>query len=479
MAITLCIFSSCKKENTPEFKIAIADSAVVEQGSTTTISAFVGSLSSNATATATSSNKDFTAEAKIAGSTTVNVSVTSPKRVWDETKFDVTLVVKSGDEELEKKIAITGKAGKDIVSFETPDNCLPVRPGTALKVALKDPSGKAISADAASLCWQDNENLVSSVSIANGCICVETSKDICGNAVVQATKDGKTAWSWHIWATSFDPEKNTISYNDGTNTYTLLNVALGATSEKGIEAAGCFYQWGCKNPIAAASMVNNDLKTYYGADKKAVEKNYSKVNVDDDNFTLALTDPMTFYINSGSQNNNYGWLTDFKKANNDAYSDYWGGRTGKKSVADPCPAGYQVASRAALGFFTNATYVKVYDGKGETYDNFIGYNVTKNNVTTFIPTSGDIANTGALEMATATTSNTNSRLIALWSSDVNPGTPGADPATAKYYNYQAYGLRTMYYRTTHDGNKESTINPTGFGGFTHAYGFTVRCMKSK
>ena len=75
-----------------------------------------------------------------------------------------------------------------------------------------------------------------------------------GNAVIGAyDADGELIWSWHIWATDYDPdaEGGTVDFNG----YTLMNRNLGAlandnsTTDKILASYGLYYQWGRKDPF--------------------------------------------------------------------------------------------------------------------------------------------------------------------------------------------------------------------------------------
>ena len=68
-----------------------------------------------------------------------------------------------------------------------------------------------------------------------------------------AVKDasGKILWSWHIWATDFDPNAKTLKYtNDNGSTWEFMDRNLGAANaESGsFGAFGLLYQWGRKDP---------------------------------------------------------------------------------------------------------------------------------------------------------------------------------------------------------------------------------------
>ena len=80
-----------------------------------------------------------------------------------------------------------------------------------------------------------------------------------GNALLGAyDAAGELIWSWHVWVTAYDPEKDATVYGD----YTVMNRNLGALNNANASAAeilssyGMYYQWGRKEPFAGPSTYN-------------------------------------------------------------------------------------------------------------------------------------------------------------------------------------------------------------------------------
>ena len=174
-----------------------------------------------------------------------------------------------------------------------------------------------------------------------------------GNAVIGAyDADGELIWSWHIWATDYDPdaEGGTVDFNG----YTLMNRNLGAlandnsTTDKILASYGLYYQWGRKDPFIGANRIQkNYTDEYEGVGFQTTGDNgftalflyndalcegFKFVNKEMD-MSMSIANPTVFYgvYNSG------GW-----KGSNSEVEDYWGGASGTKTNNDPCPAGYRV-----------------------------------------------------------------------------------------------------------------------------------------
>ncbi len=204
---------------------------------------------------------------------------------------------------------------------------------------------------------------------------VDTFKE--GNALIALKNGSTTIWSWHIWATDYEPKDD----NSNVDTYTL-NMAyaakateyvmpcnLGATGQGSTTGYGaettapqCYglkYQWGRKDPFWHTA-TNNTWAN--GAAGNSSAKGTSNM------VSTAIKNPTTFYINYDATN--YDWIGNASQKN-----DYlWGngartdvtiqiihGKTGTtartvnkqrgfKSAFDPCPVGWRVPPQ---GLWTN------------------------------------------------------------------------------------------------------------------------------
>ena len=176
-----------------------------------------------------------------------------------------------------------------------------------------------------------------------------------GNAVIAALVNRQVAWSWHIWRTDAPAEKEAAAG------CTILDRNLGATSVTpgDVSSYGLYYQWGRKDPFVGAKELGKDAPiggasetAAFGTQTAAYEKNtidqtayaFDVIGNDDNTITdcvaYAVQHPTTFikYVVSVGNSGVSTWF------NSDLsnFSDLWGAVSGRKSVYDPCPAGYKV-----------------------------------------------------------------------------------------------------------------------------------------
>jgi hypothetical protein len=222
----------------------------------------------------------------------------------------------------------------------------------------------SISPLSAQILWQDVDGLVSGVRMSSdkSKVLFSTSASK-GNALIAVydnadpTADGaKILWSWHIWCTGAPSTHKYI--NRANREFTVLDRNLGATAAdygSGTDAEylatyGLFYQWGRKDPFS-----RND-------------SHLSKEATSSSNGTIANTvsHPTIFYYNSsnpydwfyGSSRNNYLWGNPYGYNYNSTVPYYSDGTASgtvvlpKKSVYDPCPPGYMVATKDMWTRFT-------------------------------------------------------------------------------------------------------------------------------
>lgn len=151
--------------------------------------------------------------------------------------------------------------------------------------------------------------------------------------------DGNCYWSWHIWVTEYDPSQPAGQQTVGGNVFMDRN--LGATSlVKGPQSAGCFYQWGRKDPfqgpytwmmfLNANAGWSND-----GIGKFMTLKGLASTKVPSENLVASVQQPYRYIVGiSGTQD----WLS--PDVGGEAYR--WSNADGTKGVFDPCPEGWRV-----------------------------------------------------------------------------------------------------------------------------------------
>ena len=183
-------------------------------------------------------------------------------------------------------------------------------------------------------------SLVSSVIVQGGAIVFEVPSPYReGNAVI-AAKDasGTILWSWHIWLT--DQPQEQVYYN---NAGTMMDRNLGATSATpgDVGALGLFYQWGRKDPFLASSSISSSTMA------KSTITWPSAVSSDSSNGTIAYaTEHPTTFITYHSRN--YDWYYTGSSSADNTRWQY------KKTIYDPCPAGWRVPDGGENGVWSTA-----------------------------------------------------------------------------------------------------------------------------
>ncbi len=262
----------------------------------------------------------------------------------------------------------------------------------------KDESDNDIVVSTAELLWQDAQGLITAVGIIGDYLTLTVGKNASeqeGNAVI-AAKDagGNIVWSWHIWVTKetfADATLTTVTTGTGTlgtdyQVYKVTPVNLGwvATGGDGKQGYNTYYQWGRKDAFIPATWNANTNRTVYDISNTAVTRLTYEAST-----TAAIADniknPTTFYYNSSTNG-----PCDTKYYNMwDAQQTATGNITTatKKTVYDPCPAGFCVPTGNLYYFMSNngsSRTMTTWDGtnKGATWSTSITGNAL------FFPASG-------------------------------------------------------------------------------------------
>lgn len=199
---------------------------------------------------------------------------------------------------------------------------------TAYALYTNTAADNSLSADTAAIIWQDNASLLTGVTMSSNTLSFTVGASQTGNALIGIYQSSTVVWSFHIWVTS-----TTVANDAYSNGYTLMDRNLGATNATG--SPGLFYQWGRKEPFR-----NTTNTTVAGPQTVA----YSVAN------------PTTFITANGVGS----WY-------DDDYISLWGNPfgytalpeqvyTGKKTVFDPCPDGYQVAAPVVFTSFSSSNF---------------------------------------------------------------------------------------------------------------------------
>lgn len=195
---------------------------------------------------------------------------------------------------------------------------------------------------AAGLVWQDTPGLLSDVELCEGRVCF-TAGGKKGNALLAVyDAGGKVLWSWHIWATDYDPASGAAKLNGLT--WMTLNLGAVATDyDASGTVKGMVYQWGRKDPFPSVSgWTDAGGITVYDASGSTADPFRTEQVARTDNLAEAVAHPTTFY--SGTRDEGdfgpYDWLTTDASAMNDRL---WETMTDSgKTLFDPCPPGWRV-----------------------------------------------------------------------------------------------------------------------------------------
>ena len=169
-------------------------------------------------------------------------------------------------------------------------------------------STTAIAPVSAELLWSDTKGLIvkDSVAFDGTRISFETS-GIEGNAMIAAKNENdKIIWSWHIWVTDIPDDH---IYQNDLGVFAVQDRNLGATrADRGAgdqwhESTGLDFQWGRKDPFAGGYLQETN-QYYWIAD---------------------------FILHPAV------WANDWERG-----ESFW--KSDKKTIYDPCPVGYRVAT---------------------------------------------------------------------------------------------------------------------------------------
>lgn len=193
----------------------------------------------------------------------------------------------------------------------------------------------AINPAGATLVWEEVEGLISDVQLKDGYLCFAcANKD--GNAIVAATAaDGTILWSWHIWSTEAPNDVN-------CGTWTLMDRNLGATMASGEESFGLYYEWGRKDPFSRILAFDSAAgEGWYhpvvggGDDEASAEIHCIAYSVAHPNEFIAKSNRNDDWLIEPNQR--YLWGINWEVDGNIDFQPF-------KSVYDPCPKGYAIAT---------------------------------------------------------------------------------------------------------------------------------------
>ncbi|MFR9502906.1 MAG: hypothetical protein SNH73_00455 [Rikenellaceae bacterium] len=162
-----------------------------------------------------------------------------------------------------------------------------------------------------------------------------------GNAVIAAyDSSGDIIWSWHVWVSDFSADDSPVTLNN----IEVMDRNLGACNNSTLDedailaSYGLYYQWGRKDPFVGPYYYNAQGSTdgtMKNESKSSVYITYTESTSKKGTVSYTTENPLTFIL--GVEDSNYDWIY-----SNDS-SDLWS-ESGSKSIYDPCPKGWRVAS---------------------------------------------------------------------------------------------------------------------------------------
>ena len=239
-------------------------------------------------------------------------------------------------------------AAVDLSSQGTANCYIVSRPGTYKIRTVKGNSQISVGQVAlGSVLWETSGtdvapnvgDLIKSVSVSKGYLTFETSEVFReGNALIAARDEsGNILWSWHIWMT--DKPKGEQYKSAGT----MMDRNLGALSGRlgDVGSLGLLYQWGRKDPFLGSFSKSEDSV----AASTLIWPLEVQSNSDNGTVAYATAHPTTF-ITSNSDNNDW-YYTGSSSAENSRWQS-------KKTIYDPCPAGWRVPDGGDNGIWARA-----------------------------------------------------------------------------------------------------------------------------
>lgn len=216
--------------------------------------------------------------------------------------------------------------------------------------------GSPLATDHLDVIWKSASGLVQYLQMEDGKASFyigadteDSDKVLKGNAVIGAyNAAGDLIWSWHIWATDYDPDGENGSVE--LNGYTMMTRNLGAlangnsTTDEILASYGLYYQWGRKDPFIGPSTYKissgQGAAMYNGSGSRTYVTMVAS-SAETGTMDYAVKNPLAFITGVADSNNDWLW----SKSDAGWSPD---NNVGEKSVNDPCPYGWRVAPSAAF-----------------------------------------------------------------------------------------------------------------------------------
>lgn len=489
-------FVSCEKayeELNPQFPALDGKSVTISSGETVKIDFTLNDVRGNDISVNVTDNaaEDYAISYALnSGNEDGAITITAPEMILDGTPFEVNVTFSdaANSRTSSETINVTPTVIEGYVKLSDPANCFIVAPGAYAQFpTLKGNSGQKSGAVSLALAWQDAAGLfdkVAQVNDADAIVHFTAGKE--GNAVINGLDaSGNVVWSWLFWVIADAPKNVTV----GNFTFMDRNIGAMNLDEKSELSVGLVYQYGRKDPFPGIHFGEYATRPVYDASGSEVAitiVNNTEVN----NLENTIKNPTVFYNNkyySGCKHG-YSWITtDATTFGADNFKALWE-NGGSKSMYDPCPAGYKVASAEAWTAVKAATNVQeLWDSDYETFDQsaigtyekYVAGNKKKVQFRGCVYDGLRFTVTGEINSNSTTFSFANCigkplpRAV-VWCSDIDPNY--TDTPDSYYFRGSAFKVNTSG-SGNYDDISAIKVDALTRGSFTLNYALPTRCVK--
>lgn len=216
---------------------------------------------------------------------------------------------------------------------------------------VKGDGTTAISPAYIGVIWQSASGLLQYIQLTDGKVSfyiganADDEKKIKeGNAIIGAfDANDRILWSWHVWASNYDPEKEVIAYANGAKVMSRNLGALNnanAKTEEILASFGLYYQWGRKDPFIGPNTYQasngTDAAIYNGAGSRTYVEIVTS-SAETGTMEYATQHPLRYITGVADSKNDWLWTAHD--------NSLWGA---SKTINDPCPYGWKVAPASAF-----------------------------------------------------------------------------------------------------------------------------------
>lgn len=285
---------------------------------------------------------------------------TSDYNVEANYSYNVNITVKGVNESDNRLTVVT------IPAAEQPANCYMAVPGKTVVIDMLKSPGEAVPSSGVDyvarvgsvsanniksigIVWQTEntpDGLIQDLTYleATGQAMFKVTSGAAGNLLLaaysQSGQQGEILWSWHIWISNYIPDNS-----HSVNSVIWMDRDLGALSAETGEAAitGYAYQWGRKDPFPLSTSLSAVIqRPLYDANGNYLRSGADLKTITPENgdwITKSITEPGAFYLCTGTEISSEKWWGNSTVL-------LWNNEFSKKTMFDPCPAGWRLPTSA-------------------------------------------------------------------------------------------------------------------------------------